>query len=40
MKPSKERSVEKIDGITALTMALGVALAAPPDWWTVDSFRN
>lgn len=30
LKPSKKRSTEKIDGITALVMALGLALAAPP----------
>lgn len=29
-KPDKQRSAEKIDGITAATMALGIALAAPP----------
>ena len=29
IKPSKDKSTEKIDGITALTMALGVALISP-----------
>jgi phage terminase large subunit-like protein len=29
IKPSKKRSAEKIDGVVALTMALGLALAAP-----------
>lgn len=30
MKPSKERSAEKIDGITATVMALAVAMSEPP----------
>jgi phage terminase large subunit-like protein len=30
MKPSKDKSPEKIDGITAKVMALGVDLASPP----------
>jgi phage terminase large subunit-like protein len=29
VKPSKEKSAEKIDGITAATMALGIALSVP-----------
>jgi phage terminase large subunit-like protein len=29
-KPSKDKSTEKIDGITALTMAIGIAMTAKP----------
>jgi phage terminase large subunit-like protein len=29
-KPSKDKSTEKIDGITALTMAIGIAMTAEP----------
>lgn len=42
VKPSKDKSTEKIDGITAATMALGVALANPTgaNWWTPSAMRN
>jgi len=38
IKPSKKKSTEKIDGIVALVMAIGVAATAPPTfepriWW-------
>ena len=31
IKPSKDKSTEKIDGITAATMAIGVAMSAAPE---------
>lgn len=41
MKPSKDKSTEKIDGITALTMALGRALANPgAETYTPGMMRN
>jgi phage terminase large subunit-like protein len=36
LKPSKEKSNEKIDGITSLTMALGSAMADPVDHDTYE----
>ncbi|MCA9316891.1 MAG: hypothetical protein KDB73_15500, partial [Planctomycetes bacterium] len=35
-KPSKKKSREKIDGMTALIMALGVALAIPPSGPSIE----
>lgn len=34
-KPSKDKSTEKIDGIVALTMAIGAGIAAPPEFSSV-----
>lgn len=42
-KPSKEHSTEKIDGITAATMGLGVAMSQPvgdADWYTPGILTN
>lgn len=41
IKPSKEESGEKIDGISAAVMAMGVAMAARSEsWYTKGSLRN
>jgi len=34
IKPDKGKSIEKIDGIVALVMALGRAMLAPPPQYT------
>ena len=39
-KPSKDKSTEKIDGITALTMAIGIAMTAEPPKKSVYETRG
>ena len=40
IKPSKDKSTEKIDGITALTMAIGIAMTAVPKTESVYEKRG
>ena len=40
LKPSKKRSTEKIDGIVALAMALGLSMSAPAPKQSVYEFRG
>lgn len=40
IKPSKDKSSEKIDGITAATMAIGIAMTAPPVQTSVYETRG
>lgn len=40
IKPSKDKSSEKIDGITALTMAIGIAMTAEPPKVSVYETRG
>jgi phage terminase large subunit-like protein len=40
VKPSKDKSTEKIDGITALTMAMAPAMICKDNWYTAGGLRG